>query len=547
MTFRTRVALAVAVGSLLPLVLLAVGVRREMTSRLERQAELEVRRQAGEIGRRLASQHSATSEQLRRLAIALADDNRFRLAIAADPADAWIRDWASRAMEPAGLAVLELQDSAGRVLSSGHFRNEFGLDHRGLVTALTTTGTPPVLIRASTPNGPVEVLGVAHRFMVAGRSYLLLGGRGLDLAPGGDGSDVAATLQLEAPPPAPTPAVVARFPLRLVASAEPHAIRDVAVVLTRDLSSLAELRRGVDRWFLIAAAVLVALAILLSLWLSDRVTRPIAELAARTSHVDLDRLDQTFSTGRDDEIGGLAKLLDAMTARLRASAARLRESERRAITGDLARQVNHDIKNGLAPIRHVLRHLGQVAREQPDRLAAVYRERQGTLDSSTEYLENLSRNYARLSPAAGEGTADVRQLLAEMATAHGQDGVAVQVLAGPANLEAGADPVILRRIMENLCRNAVEAARETGGRVTLQAESPHAGSLRLTVEDDGPGMTEAQLSRAFDDFYTTRAGGTGLGLSVVRRLVADLGGSLRVETAPGRGSRFIVELPAVPA
>ena len=57
-------------------------------------------------------------------------------------------------------------------------------------------------------------------------------------------------------------------------------------------------------------------------------------------------------------------------------------------------------------------------------------------------------------------------------------------------------------------------------------------------------MTQEELNQAFDDFFTTKSGGTGLGLSVVRRLVADLGGSLRVETAPGQGSRFIVELPA---
>ena len=66
----------------------------------------------------------------------------------------------------------------------------------------------------------------------------------------------------------------------------------------------------------------------------------------------------------------------------------------------------------------------------------------------------------------------------------------------------------------------------------------------LATQDDPTAIADRQLDRAFDDFYTTRAGGTGLGLSVVRRLVADLSGTLRVETAPGAGSRFIVELPS---
>jgi signal transduction histidine kinase len=69
--------------------------------------------------------------------------------------------------------------------------------------------------------------------------------------------------------------------------------------------------------------------------------------------------------------------------------------------------------------------------------------------------------------------------------------------------------------------------------------------VRLVVGDTGGGMTREQLDHAFDDFYTTKEGGTGLGLSVVRRLILDLGGTIRVETAPGEGSRFIVELPGV--
>jgi signal transduction histidine kinase len=67
--------------------------------------------------------------------------------------------------------------------------------------------------------------------------------------------------------------------------------------------------------------------------------------------------------------------------------------------------------------------------------------------------------------------------------------------------------------------------------------------VRLAVSDTGRGMTRQELDRAFSDFFTTKVSGTGLGLSVVRRLVTDLGGSLRAETAPGEGSTFTVELP----
>ena len=72
------------------------------------------------------------------------------------------------------------------------------------------------------------------------------------------------------------------------------------------------------------------------------------------------------------------------------------------------------------------------------------------------------------------------------------------------------------------------------------------GGVAVTVADTGRGMSREELDRAFDDFHTTKPDGTGLGLSVVRRLVADVGGTLRVETAPGSGTRFFVELPTAP-
>src|SRR5205814_533198 len=92
-------------------------------------------------------------------------------------------------------------------------------------------------------------------------------------------------------------------------------------------------------------------------------------LARRTAEIDMERLDVAFESDRDDEIGALSRLLGAMMERLRAGAARLREAERRIAVGDLARQVNHDIKNGLIPIRNVFRHLLEAERAGPDRLA----------------------------------------------------------------------------------------------------------------------------------------------------------------------------------
>ena len=103
--------------------------------------------------------------------------------------------------------------------------------------------------------------------------------------------------------------------------------------------------------------------------------------------------------------------------------------------------------------------------------------------------------------------------------------------------------MIVRRILENLTRNAVEAVEPSGGRVAL-AVARTASGVRFEVRDTGPGMTREEMDRAFEPFHSTKPVGTGLGLPIVRRLVMDLGGTLKVESAPGKGTTFVIELPA---
>jgi two-component system, NtrC family, sensor kinase len=323
------------------------------------------------------------------------------------------------------------------------------------------------------------------------------------------------------------------------------------VVITQSLATLTSLQRSVNRWFLAALGLTAAVALALAAWLSSRISRPVRELARKTAQIDLDRLDQSFESDRTDEIGALSRLLGAMTARLRTSSARLREAERKAAMGELAQQVNHDIKNGLAPIRNVLRHFSQVASQEPGLLASVYEERKGTLQSSVEYLETLARNYARLSPGIDRTPCDVNALVEEVLRHTSADGTALHTDLNREIPPALGDSLLIRRILENLVGNAVDSlAGRPGGRVTvttgLSEGEGKVSRVRIRVSDTGQGMNRRELERAFDDFYTTKTHGTGLGLSIVRRLVLDLNGSLQVETEPGAGTSFVVELPAAP-
>jgi signal transduction histidine kinase len=552
-SFRARLLVAFGVAVVVPLLIFAAGVRREMDRRLTSEYRARVDAAVQGVRARLGRESGDIEGRLAALAAALSRDNRFRLAIQGDAAARrYLLDLAGDAMRLSGLSLLEVQDSAGRVLSSGHFRNSFDRMEPALPEALGTA-TGPALVRTRTASGTLTALVRQDSFAVAGRRFTVTGGTSADdfVARLPNARDLGVALILPSDRARHEPGtVVGEVPIPYLDLNGGAATLDTArLVVTGSPATLESLRRSVTSWSLLAAAATAAIALLLAGWLAARVNRPLAELAEKTAAIDLDRLDQDFASERRDEIGALSRLLGAMTERLRVGATRLREAERRVAMGDLARQVNHDIKNGLAPIRHVLRHLDQVARDDPASLAAVLAERKGTLNSSLAYLDTLARNYAGLSPALRREPCDVNAVVAEVAC--GALRSEVRTILATDLPPAAADRLVLRRILENLVGNAVDSVAGGGGAggtvsVTTEPAARDGGRLvRVTVADTGPGMTREQLDRAFDDFFTTKAGGTGLGLSIVRRLVLDLGGSLRVETEPGAGTRAIVELPAM--
>jgi signal transduction histidine kinase len=555
-TFRARLFTGLTLAALLPLGLFAFGIRREMTRRLARDDAGRAAAAARALRDDLDRESDAIAARLAAVRADFERDNRLRLAIVQGESGARrsLLDLAGPAMRAAGLDVLQLQDSSGRIVSSGHFRNEFDRVDTALTAALEAAGPRPILARARTPDSAVVVHARGDSLRVAGERFTLAGGAGFDrrlradLARDPDLSLAVGYPGIDLPPLGDSLRSVAELDLPFVDLRGAEGTTGSARIrVTQSPATLRALRQGLDRWFLVALAIAAPLALLAAGWLDGRISRPLTALAEQTAAIDLERLDQPFISDRDDEIGALAGVLAAMTERLRLGTVRLREVERRAATGDLARQVNHDVKNGLVPIRNVLRHLSQVARDAPASLPAVFEERRGTLEASLDYLDTLARNYARLSPALEPTLCDVNGVIAEVVRATGPGGATVRAETAPSLPRVPADPLALRRVLENLVSNALDSlAGRNDGVVTLGSEivgAPEGAAVRLVVADNGPGMTRAELDRAFDDFHTTKPGGTGLGLSIVRRLVLDLGGALRIETAPGSGTRVILELP----
>jgi signal transduction histidine kinase len=566
MMLRTRMLLAFGVVVLISLALLALGLRHEMTRRLTEEYRARVASVSAVIEEDLQRQSSDIGARLVSLKSAILNDNRFRAAAVGgvESERKYLIDYAESAMNLTGLSMLQIEDEDGRTISSGHFRNEHGRVETGLAEALTTAlkRSPKGIALMKTRSPAEEFLSLvrSETLQLGGRSFTLIGGDTVDRsAMVSLARDPAIVISLNYPggglSSAAQPAGSGDFekheleiPIIEVGTEPPFEVVTARLQVTQSLAPLHELQRSVDSWFLWTAVIACILALFLSVWLSSRISKPLADLAAKTAVLDLDRLDVRFGAGTD-EVGSLSRLLGDLASRLRKSTARIRDAERRATIGDLARQINHDIKNGLIPLRNVIRHLEQVERDEPASLPSVFADRRPTVDASIAYLETLATSYQKLTPGSVRRECSVNAMISEVVRAEqGRDRAEFAVQLQSNLPTVTGDPIALRRVLENLTVNAVESLESRPGRVTVSSETVERDGerrVRITVADTGCGMTKEEQARIFTDFYTTKETGTGLGLSIVRRLVMDLGGSVTVESEPGKGTRILVEIPSV--
>jgi signal transduction histidine kinase len=251
---------------------------------------------------------------------------------------------------------------------------------------------------------------------------------------------------------------------------------------------------------------------------------------------------EPFST---EEVRLLRGLADRTAVSIETSRTfeKIRARDRLVALGEMAAGLAHEIRNPIATIRGALALLESPGAENPQEIRRLIVEEVARLNR----VAGLFLDYARPSPSrrmAQDASAVLERALADAAP-----GASARIVL---NVEPGLPPLPLdgeqlERVVSNLVRNAREAAGPGGDvRVSAQATRDAEGSprgLEVLVEDDGPGMDEETLARAFVPFFTTKNQGAGLGLSLCERLVRAQGGQIDLRSEPGRGTRVRVWIP----
>jgi len=305
----------------------------------------------------------------------------------------------------------------------------------------------------------------------------------------------------------------------------------------------ARVRERTALWLLVLVGSLTVLVGALMALYARRVVAPIALVTRRAEAVALGDLSARAVIDSPDEIGQLSATFEGMVGAIGDAREKLLAAERLAAIGKMAAHVTHEVRNPLSSIALNLdlleEELTGPADEARALLRAIGQEVQRLSALSDQYLSMARRKAPELEecdlgPLLRSATEFMRREVE-------RNGIALIVDIADSLPWVEVDQGQVRQALYNLVRNAREALPE-GGRIQVSAR--HDGRFVLIdVEDDGPGVPEAEVESLFDPFFTTKEHGTGLGLGVTREIAAAHGGSLQYLARAGGGSHFTIALP----
>ena len=293
---------------------------------------------------------------------------------------------------------------------------------------------------------------------------------------------------------------------------------------------------------------LLAVAIFLTVFISTRITQPLLLIQEKMSGIRLGSANEQIEYRKNDEIGQLVKEYNRMIDELALSAGKLAQSERETAWREMARQVAHEIKNPLTPMKLSVQHLQRTLMEKGGSDKEFVDRISGTLIQQIDTLANIATafsDFARMPQATPEiiNPVDVLRplldLYSEIPT------LEISLTEKGEDVKVMADKDQLNRIFNNILRNAMQAIPDdVAGKISVNVEKKN-NSVLIKVSDNGKGIPDDQKDKIFKPNFTTKSSGMGLGLAMVKNLVDQAGGTVWFESRVAVGTTFYIEMPLV--
>ncbi len=286
----------------------------------------------------------------------------------------------------------------------------------------------------------------------------------------------------------------------------------------------------------------------LAFLLSNYITSSLQKIGKRMQKVDLATHGERIDWRSNDEIGALVEAYNRMLDEVRASAAKLAKSERESAWREMAKQVAHEIKNPLTPMRlrvqHLQRSLNPKSPDFDEKLNAF-------CGSMIEQIDTLSTIAGEFSDFAKMPKAKVERVFLEellkrcvgLYQENDQISIEVKIQSDEAESAVMGDKEQLLRVFNNLIMNGLQAVPEGRKAEISLVLSKVEKEVVVTVQDNGTGIPDEMHEQIFVPNFTTKSTGAGLGLAIVKSIVEQSGGSISFVTAENAGTTFTIRLP----
>ena len=578
MTFRTRLLVVFTLA-----VVASVGMVEWLVTRATRKAFERLESQRADV---LVAQFQREfdrrgQEIVRAVKDVALSDAAVSVAISSD--DSAYYNEASGMARAHGLGLLELVGGDGAIVSSAEWPVRFGYVEDWLTAPPAWKPGVAFLRREELPDGFTLALAAVETVNAGGRQLYVAGGQQLDqgfldtlVLPAGMRVLLYRNLEPQFAPhllagSTDTATDAAEFqPLieRVIRERRPrvatlgsgaaaetvHAlpltgIEDnllAVLLISSSRRELVELENSLGRNGAWVAAGAILTGMLMAAWATARVTRPVRRLAESAGQVAAGNWNTTVEVTSHDEVGQLAQAFNRMTHELVEQRQRLLQTERVAAWRELARRLAHELKNPLFPLQITVENMQRARESHPAEFDEVFREGSRTLLAE---LANLKQIIARFSdfakmPAPEMQPVNLNALAGEtmklFEAQFAQARVTARAELAPELPTVAADPEQIARALRNLVLNAIDAMPE-GGTLTVRT-MPQGAGARLEISDSGKGLSQEECERLFTPYYTTKTHGTGLGLAIVQSVVSDHHGRVSVESQPGKGTTFRIDL-----
>lgn len=292
--------------------------------------------------------------------------------------------------------------------------------------------------------------------------------------------------------------------------------------------------------------LLLLASIIIAVFISNQITRPLVLIQENLKKMGLGKRNEPISYNRKDEIGSLVKEYNKKVDELAVSADLLARSERESAWREMAKQIAHEIKNPLTPMKLNIQHLQRAKGEGAE--YSKYIERvTATLIEQIDNLSNIATefsNFAKLPAARNQVfnlTAQLQKVI-NLFEAHDQAKMVFQP-NGLEYIEVNADREQLSRAIINLIKNGIQSIPENRkGKIIIRLTRREHMAV-IEVSDNGAGIPVELRDKLFGPSFTTKSSGMGLGLAIVKNIVENFSGKIWFETELGKGTSFFIEIP----